>query len=502
MGASSSKNIAKSVANIVSNITNNIINKQNVSNSNSQIITINDTHGNVTITNNTFNISASVNMQSLLEAISDQDVRQDLEQQIGQVSKALSKDINLANISISQNEIDDAISDAINICINVSQTCNSSISNQQQVTVNVSDGDVTISNNSFMIISSVITSCVENSLSKSSAISNLQQKLDQTSSASVSGISIGGIASILLICGLLFIIFPMVLPLLAAKKYPWIFGLIIIIAGVVFLICWNFWTTKQFSTTLWALPFEDNCLPTNIVSSSNKYQNYDLASKKALTIKNCIGYFFKANEKYGNGWRSVNPPMTYFYDKLDSKCKTKQDDSPIFVERVCFVGNKEASQTNFQNNKKPTEGDFFINKSNATFQILKKENLWSVAKKFQDSINSLDSINIPNIIIENNTREYKNSNYSLSSETNLYKFVLTDGSNSFSVDGPGLKISKDTPPNACGILIKQKRSWLLYTGGALIFVGFIALLYPLLKKNEKTKEKNDTKQNKETPIKK
>jgi len=488
MGASSSSNYINSVTNIVTNISNNIINSQNVSSGATQIISISNTQGNVIISGNQFNIQANVNMTALLSAISDQNVRQDLEQQIGQVSKSLTKGLNLANIAISSNDIEDAINDAINISVNVSQTCATELNNLQQVNVNLTNGNVTITNNSFNIISNIISNCVTKSLSSSNAISSLQEKLDQSASSTTSGISIGGIALIILGVLVLFIGAPVAVPLIAGRKNPWIYGLLIMLIGGILLLVWNFWTKNIMSSTLWSQPLDDICYPSDQLSSVTNIPNYGLASSKALNTKNCVGYFFQANQKTGNAWNPLNPPKTIFYKTLDKSCLPKQDDSPILTFRKVYFGNKDATGINISNLE---IGDYFINITNATFQIYQsvgsfKSVYWSAAKKFDNSIDSINNIDIPNKISTVSIFKNKSTGWNLQSDSNLYKLNFTLNTDTKVIDGPGLKVSISSIPNASGIVLKQKKSWLLYTGIIITIVGILLTLYLILKKPKTT----------------
>ena len=192
MGSSSSKNVIQNTTEILTqSITNHSQSISNTSQS-SQIISYEagTVNGDINIKGNTFNSTAKLNLQALLDSNTTNNVQQDVYQKLEQLAKSESKGIALGLIADADNEIKNYLKATVNIENNVNQTCSQSINISQAIDIKVDtqNGNVNIEGNSFDVATSGITNVVANMVSSNTVLQKIQQQMSQSATATVAGI--------------------------------------------------------------------------------------------------------------------------------------------------------------------------------------------------------------------------------------------------------------------------------------------------------------------------
>lgn len=504
MGAASSTNIAKTVANATSNVLNKVMQNATSNAESSQIISVTDVTGDVDISGNKFTTKITVDMSQLLQSLNDSSVREDLASEVAQAAKSLVKDINLGNISTTTNDIENVINETISITTTLDSTCSSSIGETQSITVDSVNGNVTIKDNTFDNIAKMVGDCMVKTMSQNSAIQTLQTKIDQTASSSTSGFSIWGLAGVIgaIVLGLIVVtVGPTVVPLIAAGKNPQIFGFLVLFIATIFIIIWYAWTSKASNNTIWSKPLSDTCAPTTILSQTNSLKTADQARTTCLSTDGCVAFDFvlecdgnQPHETLYTEDKTHDPVYrTTLYSSIFKDCKPEVDDSKILTKRSVIV-----SANNDAEKESSEEGAVWINKTDATFRILKKADsklYWTDPEKFDKDINYITNVNIDGAAILGDSNVMYQTGWKMSAEKDLLKYTFTNDGQSKTVAGPGYIISSDVLPNVSGIVVTKRKSWILFTGIGFVILGVILLLF-LKPKNKVNYEKNDGKMSK------
>lgn len=455
MGLSESKNIVNTSANVISSVTNTYCQTAVGQTNQEQSIIVKEVTGDVDIDGNQFSSTATLDVSALLKALSDSSAKQDISLQMAQSAKSIIKDINLGNLSTAANVVESIISETINITTNVESNCSARLGTKQTIDIENVDGNVRITGNTFQSVLTSIQSCSVDALSKNSAINSLQQKVDQISSSSVTGISIWGLAAVGLIIvaaiGMV-LVGPEVVPLIAVSRKPQLFGGLVMVIGLAFLLIWWFWTGKGVKSTNWAKPLESCSSMAQNVAETGTFQNADAAAEHCLKVKDCVAFDYNGKEETAK-----------YFVKLSKGCKIEIDDTPILVIRTPpFVGTDLPTNAN--------EGDVYINPVKATIQKFENSN-WSIAVLIKEGITSLNTVDGEKFV--------EGSNFSLDYDDNMYNFRITnllDGQ-VISVAGPGLKVDKNSKPNVSGLVYKTRKQWALYTGGGLLIAGLLLVIF-------------------------
>jgi hypothetical protein len=293
MGAASSTNIAEQTLNAITNIATKMMNDQKVETLETQGIIIKDAHSSVIISGNHFNQSISINLESLLKAISTQSAQQDLMQEISQVAESLNKQLNLFQFSDSENIVRAYLNATISLSTNITQVCISVAKQSQVISIDTVDGFVKINNNTFNQTQSIMSKCMFDSLSNSQAIQTAQQSINQSAKAVNEGVNIWAIV-IMIVLGILLLILPELLPLIIVEKavmdvvkiFLDMFFVLMIFAGVILIVC--FMTLNKNIISLYGdvipISLESGCAG-SIANTSQAFKNPEDAGNECLDKK-------------------------------------------------------------------------------------------------------------------------------------------------------------------------------------------------------------------------
>lgn len=488
MGSAVSKNISKAVTESIANVSNSIIQNIRLTTDQTQIISVDNIEGDVVISGNTFTQKANINMKSLMNVLLQENVQQDLALQIAQACKSIVSGLNLFQFPNAQNEIDTFLKASVDILNEVSQTCMSSISENQTITVTRVKGNVYIVNNVMSEIASIVQSCVEDAVVKNSVYQKLQEEVNQRASATAEGLNLWQII-ILIIIILCIPLFSVIGGVAVVGRFMFPLSLIFGIGG---LVTYNQWTTESmyshaFSPLISNTP---NCNAT-VLSVSNKYNNVNAASKACQENKNCKAFDWKGSviDNQGNH-TSLNPPQTIFYSYNSPQCeeiiKSTPDHSKLLRTPVFIKGiGQPTSQI----------GDVYLDVSTTDYYFFNiSTRAWIKQGSFAHSdFTSRNTINWGSILPTSSTQGIPGSIYVYYAANNpIYFHVYVKNPDAWKeytpvLKGPGLIPNTPKDINVSGFTTLKRRDWLLYSSGAFLLVGLLGSIVAFTSSKKSTK---------------
>lgn len=190
MGAAASTNTVKLISDAVTSVSDEAVNKSASTNDQSILIKVEDTKGNVTISNTSVTQSSVINMRSLYLYLNSKDSTDKINQKIEQSAKALVSDLNLVQIGVSASTLDDIIKNTIDIKDKVLTSCFSE--NKQRYTLKVvrTQGNVSIDNLSINQFNNSITECINNVSSNMQLRKETDTAIKQLADTTVKGLTV------------------------------------------------------------------------------------------------------------------------------------------------------------------------------------------------------------------------------------------------------------------------------------------------------------------------
>lgn len=491
MGASASTNVAKTTANVISKITNSVIQNESVDISSSQILSVIDVIGDVEISNNTITTVISVDMKSVLESLSQDEVKQNLALEMAQAAKALVSDITIGQVSVSMNTLDTVIQETIDIATQLSQTCSSVAATNQTISVQHVVGNLVIDNNHLKSIQSLIEDCSIKALNNSSTVQGLQQELNESSDSTTKGISIWGLAvvGVIVVAGL-FVVFvgPALIPVLVAGNNPSILGFFVLLVGAVFLVVYWLWTSKKFKSSLWVNSISKTCQPAITLSGIAKASDADEAARRCVQNKKCRGYDFISYSRTDRGWVENATTDTAYYSSIASPCKLASDEAPILRNRAVYY-----ARSNYSDAYRATypNGSIWFNTSDFSWQEYNQpKDRWSLPKKVP-GVDFISKIDITGAV-EKDALEHNTGGWALRADPSLYTLYFSKISrDGIAVNGPGMTVTPDVHPNVSGMYYDVRRDWALYTGLGFVCAGLLLMIFLKSSSSKTPKEKKN-----------
>lgn len=214
MGQSSSVNVAKSINDIIVRIASEIVQNTELTATNTIVITVADTEGDVIISGNTLMQTAIVNMSNLIDSMSTQDIQEKIRSQIDQLAKSLLSGFNVLTFANAKNTADNLVKSTNDILLQIKQSCTTQSSNLQAITVLRTRGSVRIENNVFSQMNTIFNECALKSINNNRVIQDIQNRIDQSSFTQLDGLNLVWlIAAVMLI-----LLLPILIPLFAASS--------------------------------------------------------------------------------------------------------------------------------------------------------------------------------------------------------------------------------------------------------------------------------------------
>ena len=355
MGSTESKNVTSIATEALAESTNNFLQDIQSSGSVTQGIYVSDTGGNVVISGNKQDARVSINMNALQSAMSSQQAQQDLASTVAQSAKALTQDMSLFNFSKAENYVSQYINSTIKLATNVSQSCAASGATTQEIAVNNTAGDVTITNNTQRSLVDVYSNCISDAIAQSSTLQKIQTDIDQDAESTTKGTNLVLLAAIALICLML----PLLIPLFgigtAFNQVLKIIFPITLLIGIIVLLVWQFNTTGVVTSSGYSRLIEntDDCIAV-MYKSSVDYENAPSAVAACEDDDECEGYDFHVYDYNPNTKEAMlyndGKPETRFYKNFrKSPCEfvtDNADDVKIMAPRFVVCSAVEPSKDN------------------------------------------------------------------------------------------------------------------------------------------------------------
>ena len=399
MGTATSKNETNLTTKALTKVATNIVNNTDATSNQQQIITISGTEGDVDIHGVDFEQNATINVSSLLKAMSTSTAQQDVSQDLSQSAKSLLSGINLGQFSDASNEMNVYLQATVDIATNIDQYCKSTIQQDQKIEVKNTKGSVTIDDISMKQLSNVFSNCIEDAVASSSAIQSVSQTLKQDASATSKGVSEWALVLMALI-GLLLVAAPVAVPLIfgssaAIKIIMAILFPMLLFAGI-FMIVWYY---TSIETYMDGYGFSRLISVVGNKCSGKSYKtvtNISSAGKASDACKNddkCVAVDWQGmNITANNDAEILENPKTTFYSSVDSDCVDAINDKKDSVN-LMGVPNVQVSNTKDKDMEKWKKSFGYENKP------IKTGDIWidvsdtknPKIRKFSSYINDFDT---------------------------------------------------------------------------------------------------------------
>lgn len=322
MGNSQSVNVAKAITDIIAKVSTDVIQSIDLSNINSQIISISNSGGDVNISNNVFTQTATINMTSLLDSLSSQQASEKIRAEMEQLSKSIVSGLNFFTFTDAKNTADLLVNNTVTILTNIKQSCATTVNNLQSITIQQTKGSVYIQNNLFSQMASIMNQCALKSISNNSVVQDIQNKINQSATSELQGFNL---MWIILLCAVI-----VIAPIFAAsttlgKSFKFIFPIMTFV-GLI-LIAIYFSTGKNIMKTYYyTKPYSDTC-PSAAKDSSINTQttNTQTAIETCLNSNTCKVVDGRLTEKNGAVIQERSVPLFTFYT---SQCVNQPDVQP------------------------------------------------------------------------------------------------------------------------------------------------------------------------------
>jgi len=498
MGSSISKNITKAATEAVAKVSNNIISSTKLTTDQTQIISVTDVDGDVVISGNTFTQKANINIKSLLNALVQEDIQQDLTMKIAQAAKSIVSGLNIFQFPNAQNEINLFLKASSELVTTITQSCASSVSENQVITVSRVKGQVYITNNVMSEMATIFGACIEDAVSKNTIFQKLQEKIDQSSTAKAEGLDLWQIVILIaLVMGIPLISIIGGIAVVGRYLFP-----LSIIAGAGCLVFYFTWIEESVYSHAFSTLIRNilNCNAQPLSSTTMAYPNSSAAAQACANNKNCVAFDWQGAviDSQGNHI-SFNPPQTTFYSSIGPGCEqaitSSPDHSKVFRYPIFMKGNGPPTKA---------EGDVYLDASTSNYYFFDLESrTWIKQGSFAHSdFTSRNSINWGTIPPSSTTQGVPGSiyvYYAASDPVYFHVYVKNpDGWKLYNppLKGPGLIPNVPENINVSGFTTIKHRQWLLYLGGALIVVGILGSIIAF---KQKQSEKEDDGQRRSQP---
>ncbi len=382
MGNAVSQNVVTSTMDAMTNL-NSAVAQQNMSNvENTITVDITKTSGNVVIAGNSFDQENKVNMNSVNSATSTQTADQELTQNISQVAYSSNKGVNLFQNSKADNFCTTYMSSTINVSNNVAQTCSTSESNNLDVDVSYTDKNVYVINNTDWQKNEANTNCMQKTLTNQSGINAMQNQISQSAIAQNVGLTMWALVVMLFLIVLLVIGGPLLLFYEAGNLIIWAPGILIAIAGIIFLLIYLFAEQKtciwySYSVGLKSPGGDEDC--SNLYTPSgdspiaeksiNDAQDHLLHNARTLAA---VDYAYDFDE-YGQKLQSGQ--ATYYSYTGDEKEKDRPKECPTISRSFSNQGEATPIPPSLPLDNQPRWRKPYFNQGTRDLQNLKNNNI-------------------------------------------------------------------------------------------------------------------------------
>jgi hypothetical protein len=481
MGASVSKNISSSVTKAIAKVSSEIIQKTELSQDQSQIISVRNVHGNVHVSRNKFIQKATVNMKSLLDALSKEENQQKILMELTQHAKSITSGLNLGQYANAQNVMNTLIEATVNLLTTINQTCAAFTKQFQEINIKRVYGDVYVNDNVFDEIYNVLQNCSEQAIADSESIQDLTNKLSQSASATSEGLSGWAIVALIAIILGTPVIGVAISGLVFLK---FIFPIILIIGSILLVLYYMNVNAKQkmnlvgFSSFIKKTP---SCFATPLDEVNLLGQNLTAieASNACLKNANCKAFDWKGLNVSNNGKFIESLPVTNFYSSVSNDCiKNIPPDHTILLRTPdAFQGTIEPNEI-----LGSRKGDIYLNTNNGTWyqKVIGWEPMGVMTNVKFNKITwgSIDPMKTNLLSSPTKDDVYVYRNISNPLYFYVYRFSVNGASKGVwqlehKIRGPGLISATPSVINTSGFKQLKSPEWMLYSGLICTIVGFV-----------------------------
>ena len=497
MGASVSKNVTKMVTNVVSTISNTTIQSTELTTDSQQIISVSDVGGDVWISGNVFYQFASVNMKALMNALSTESAQQQMVINISQQAKSLVSGLNLGQFSYASNDLDVLIQATINLVSTITQNCAARSEQNQSIVVRRVSGSVHVTNNVEQQMATIIGECVQDAVTNSQAVQDIQVQLSQSASATSKGLD----PMVLAIMLAILIGFPTVgATVVGYSAVKFIFPIFIIV-GVIFIILYYTWRTTEPRLTGFSslISNTDVCVP--VMSSTVIDAKTPAAASQACQAdKQCVAFDWKGGDVDADGnYTTINPPQTTYYSQVTNECMKGLQQDKVNTIRIPKLLTGPDSPTG-KASTGVLEGDIYINTKTSMWSQFTKDH-WIDQKLIFDKDITKDHP-IINLFLgddspKNDTSKYKDGDFYIQVNSKYpdsftrFTFVSLAGQwigpIGAPVPGPGPVAFTPQTTNTSGFKTEQGSLWMLYVGITGVIVGLLGTVITFYMASRKAK---------------
>jgi len=524
MGASTSKNISHSVTKAIAKVSSDIIQNTKLSLDQGQVISVQDVDGDVVISGDRFTQKATINMTSLLDALSKEESQQKVLMELAQESKSITSGLNLAQFSDAQNIMNSLIDATVSLLSTISQTC--SVFSHQFQNINISrvKGSVRIENDVFEQMYDLLQNCSEKAVSENRALQDLASKLEQKASATSEGLSLMWVALIaFLVVGT-----PLIGGTLLGVTFLKIIFPVFVAIGFVFIAIYFYNTDEEMKLTGFSTLIKNSqvCNGTTQVAGPqlgniyraplgrhrsyqylsdprrgypyhypNQFYNvksYDSVANAALACKQdptCVAFDWKGLNISEFGVGTPITPETIFYSDVSKECKNSLDADNLHLLDVPIATSGPQPPTRDGFNGKV--GDIYLDTTTSHWYQFAHD--WPTGWKPMGVLSSepfstisWGSVN-PNV---SNDSAQENEIYVYFNEANPIYFHIFKYKNGWleerKIRGPGLIPATPSIINTSGFKEEHRnKTWMLYTGIGCLVIGIVGTMYTFARKESR-----------------
>ena len=185
MGASVSTNTSSILTSATNKVVNDVTQESNIENNQKTTMNI-DAKGNITLNNLVIKQNSSSHYQNVFSNLSNEENKEKFKEEIAQAAKALISGLNLANVSVSVNDVNNVIKNCIDIVNKNASRCGTKVS--ENIDINLkSDLDVTLNNVEINQQINMFVSCLLSSNNVTSTINETNALIKEMSSSKTEG---------------------------------------------------------------------------------------------------------------------------------------------------------------------------------------------------------------------------------------------------------------------------------------------------------------------------
>lgn len=351
MGSASTKNVAESTMDALTSVATNIINKTDIKFGQSQIISVVGGTGNVKINGNTQIVKVEVKMENLLKAMATTTAQTDLTNKLDQVAKSLLSGINLAQFANAVNITKNYMKVVTEISTNIQQSCSAEALQTQVISVAQRNGQIDITNNRQEAVASLFIKCIQDAIVNNSAVTAMQNIVSQSAAAEAKGISEWALV-LLALFALLAITLPIVLPIAIGvssimKNLITIFAILIVIAGIVFIVLYYTSQTTSMQVTPFSKTIDRFLGDCNaiVLPQSAVFDTPFAAGNACLANEQCQAFDWSKAPKNPLTTNDVCVPTTIKKKLFLAGCEEKKCDNPDQKKIKLITRNSQTEAT-------------------------------------------------------------------------------------------------------------------------------------------------------------